>query len=55
MENLKEDENNIDYHISIIKKSLFKIKSLCKNKQDAYLYKTVIINLVENILFYFYF
>lgn len=55
MENLKEDVNDINYHISIIKKSLLKIKSLCKNKQEAYLYKNVIINLVENILFYFYF
>lgn len=53
MENL--ENNNIDYHISIIKKSLLQIKLLCKNKQEAYLYKTVIINLVENILFYFYF
>ena len=47
--------NNINYHIGLIKNSLLEIKKLCKDKQQAYLYKDVIINLVNNILFYFYF
>ena len=46
--------NNINYHIGLIKNSLLEIKKLCKDKQQAYLYKDVIINLVNNILFLFF-
>ena len=52
MENL--NNNDINYHISIIKNSLFEIKKLCVDKQQAYLYKDMIINLVNNILFLFF-
>jgi hypothetical protein len=44
----------LNNEISNIKQSLLKIKSLVKNQQEAYLYKDVIINLTENILFLFY-
>ena len=53
LENLTE--NDINYHIGIIKISLLKIKTLCVDKHDAYTYKQIIINLTNNILFYFYF
>ena len=56
MENLDTLNNNdINHHISIIKNSLLEIKKWCKDKQQGHLYKDVIINLVNNILFYFYF
>ena len=48
------NNNDINYHISIIKNSLIEIKKLCKDKQQAYLYKDVIINLTNNILFLFF-
>ena len=48
-------EKDIDYHIGLIKISLLEINKLCKNKQECYFYKDIIINLVNNILFYFYF
>ena len=55
MENLKiKLDNDINYHISIIKNSLLEIKKLCVDKQQAYLYKDVIINLTNNILFLFF-
>ena len=55
MENLEiKLENDINYHISIIKKSLLEIKKLCVDKQQAYLYKDIIINLTNNILFLFF-
>ena len=56
MENLDTLKNNdINYQISIIKKSLLlEIKKLCVDKQQAYLYKDVIINLTNNILFLFF-
>ena len=47
-------ENDINYQISIIKNSLLEIKKLCVDKQQAYLYKDVIINLTNNILFLFF-
>ena len=55
MENLEiKLENDINYQISIIKNSLLEIKKLCVDKQQAYLYKDVIINLTNNILFLFF-
>ena len=52
MENLDTlKDNDINYHIGLIKKSLLEIKKLCVDKQQAYLYKDIIINLVNNILF----
>ena len=55
MENLDTLNNNdINYQISIIKNSLLEIKKLCKDKQQAYSYKDVIINLTNNILFLFF-
>ncbi len=53
IDDLKKDD--INFHISIIKMSLSNIKKLCKNHHEAYLYKDVIINLTENILFLFFF
>ena len=50
MENL--NNNDINYHISIIKNSLLEIKKLCVDKQQAYLYKDIIINLTNNILIF---
>ena len=47
LDNLQE--NDINFHIALIKQSLLKIKKLCKDKQQAYLYKDIIINLTENI------
>jgi len=47
-------DNDINYHISIIKQSLLKIKILCKDKNEGYLYKDIIINLTNNILFLFF-
>ena len=47
-------ENDINYHIGLIKISLLEIKKLCVDKQQAYLYKDIIINLVNNILFLFF-
>lgn len=44
----------LNNEISNIKQSLLNIKKLCKNQQQAYLYKDVIINLTENILFLFF-
>ena len=52
---ISESKNDINYHISLIKISLLEINKLCVDKQQAYLYKGIIINLVNNILFYFYF
>jgi hypothetical protein len=52
IDELKKED--INFHISIIKMSLLNIKKLCKNQQEAYLYKDVIINLTENILFFFF-
>ena len=50
-----EDKNdNINYHIGLIKISLLEIKKLCVDKQQAYLYKDVIINITNNILFLFF-
>ena len=55
METLKiKLENDINYQISIIKNSLLEIKQLCVDKQQTYLYKDVIINLTNNILFLFF-
>ena len=55
MENLETKlENDINYQISIIKNSFLEIKKLCVDKQQAYLYKDVIINLTNNILFLFF-
>ena len=55
MENLDTLNNNdINYQISIIKNSLLEIKKLCVDKQQAYLYKDIIINLTNNILFLFF-
>ena len=55
MENLEiKLENDINYHISIIKNSLLEIKKLCKDKHEGYLYKDIIINLTNNILFLFF-
>ena len=48
------NENDIHFHIALIKQSLLKIKKLCKDKHEAYLYKDIIINLTENILFFFF-
>ena len=48
------NENDINYHIALIKQSLLKIKKLCKDKHEAYLFKDIIINLTENILFLFF-
>ena len=47
-------ENDINYHISIIKNSLLEIKKLCKDKHEGYFYKDIIINLTNNILFLFF-
>ena len=50
-----EDKNdNINYHIGLIKNSLQEIKKICKDKQEAYLYKDIIINITNNILFLFF-
>ena len=46
--------SDINYHIALIKNSLLEIKKLCVDKQQAYLYKQIIINLTENILFLFF-
>ena len=55
MENLEVLKNDdINYHIGLIKNSLLEIKKLCVDKQQAYLYKDVIINLTNNILFLFF-
>ena len=55
MENLDTFNNNdINYHISIIKNSLLEIKKLCVDKHEGYLYKDIIINLTNNILFLFF-
>ena len=55
MENLDNiQKNDINYHIGLIKNSLLEIKKLCVDKQQAYLYKDIIINLTENILFLFF-
>ena len=48
------NNNDINYHISIIKNSLLEIKKLCKDKHEGYLYKDIIINLTNNILFLFF-
>ena len=53
LEVLKNDDD-INYHIGLIKNSLLEIKKLCVDKQQAYLYKDIIINLVNNILFLFF-
>ena len=37
LDNLQE--NDINYHIALIKQSLLKIKKLCKDKHEAYLFK----------------
>ena len=52
LDNLQE--NDITFHIALIKQSLLKIKKLCKDKHEAYLFKDIIINLTENILFFFF-
>ena len=55
MENLDTLKNSdINYHIALIKQSLLEIKKLCVFKQQAYLYKDIIINLTNNILFLFF-
>ena len=55
MENLEiKLENDINYHIGLIKISLLEIKKLCKDKHEGYLYKDIIINLTNNILFLFF-
>ena len=56
MENLEvlKNDDDINYHIGLIKNSLLEIKKLCVDKQQAYLYKDVIINLTNNILFLFF-
>ena len=55
MDNLKVNlDNDINYHIAVIKQSLLKIKKLAKDHHEAYLYKDVIINLTNNIGFFFY-
>ena len=55
MENLEVSKvNDINYHVALIKNSLLEIKKLCVDKQQAYLYKDIIINLTENILFLFF-
>ena len=55
MENLEILKNDdINYHIGLIKKSLLEIKKLCKDKHEGYLYKDIIINLTNNILFLFF-
>ena len=46
--------DNINYHICLIKNSLLEIKKMCVNKQQAYLYKDIIINITNNILFLFF-
>ena len=48
------NENDINFHVALIKQTLLKIKKLCKDKHEAYLYKDIIINLTENILFLFF-
>ena len=52
LDNLQE--NDINYHIALIKQSLLKIKKLCKDHHEAYLFKDIIINLTENILLFFF-
>ena len=47
-------ENDINYHIGLIKISLLEIKKLCVDKHEGYLYKDIIINLTNNILFLFF-
>ena len=56
MENLEvlKNDDDINYHIGLIKNSLLEIKKLCVDKQQAYLYKDIIINLTNNILFLFF-
>ena len=49
------NENDINFHVALIKQSLLKIKKLCKDHHEAYLFKDIIIiNLTENILFLFF-
>ena len=47
-------DNDINYHIAIIKQSLLRIKILSRDKHQAYSYRQVIINLTNNILFLFF-
>jgi hypothetical protein len=47
-------DNDINYHIAIIKQSLLRIKILSKDKHQAYSHRQVIINLTNNILFLFF-
>ena len=55
MENLEtSNKNDINYHIGLIKNSLLEIKKLCVDKHEGYLYKDIIINLTNNILFLFF-
>ena len=51
---LMDKNDNINYHIGLIKISLLEIKKMCVDKQQAYLYKDVIINITNNILFLFF-
>ena len=46
--------NDINFHVASIKQKLLKIKKLCKDHHEAYLFKDIIINLTENILFLFF-
>ncbi len=48
------NENDINFHVALIKQSLLKIKKLCRDKHETYLFKDIIINLTENILFLFF-
>ena len=44
MENLEVLKNDdINYHIGLIKKSLLEIKKLCVDKQQGYLYKILLL------------
>ena len=47
-------DNDINYHIAVIKQSLLRIKILSKDKHQAYSCRQVIINLTNNILFLFF-
>ena len=49
-----DKNDNINYHIGLIKNSLQEIKKMCVDKQQAYLYKDIIINITNNILFLFF-
>ena len=51
---LMDKNDNINYHIGLIKISLLEIKKMCVDKQQAYLYKDIIINITNNILFLFF-